>query len=800
MREIRSAAILGSGVMGAAIAGHLANAGIDCYLLDIVPRDLTEQELSEGKTLMDATVRNRLPQLGLERLLREKPAPLFVKEAVERIKIGNFEDDLAQLADVDWIIEVVVEKLTVKQQLLAKVEQVWQPGTIVSSNTSGISIREMVDGRSRQFQRHFMGTHFFNPPRYMKLLEVIPTAATDPEYVTQIRTFAEQKLGKGVVIAKDTPNFIANRIGVYGLLMTFHEMVKQGLRPEQVDQITGPALGRPKSATFRTLDLVGLDTLVHVADNVHDHVEDVQEKRAFAVPELIRQLVNMGRLGEKSGQGFYRKVKDETGSHILSLNLQTMNYQPPQKLQTASLTAAKRAKTLSEQLRALLFADDVAGKFAWQITKKVLLYSAKKIPEVADNVIDVDRAMRWGFNWKLGPFEMWDAIGVAQSLERMQAEGETIPLWVEEMVASGRDSFYTRERERLTVFGPTKRTNVVTENPRHLSLARLKEAGQLIKSNRGASLVDLGDDVACLEFHSPKNTIATDIIAMMQTAVKEVTANYRGLVIGNQGSNFCVGANLMMILMEAQDDNWAEIEWVVKQLQDATMAIKACPRPVVAAPFKMTLGGGAEVCFPAGRIQSASETYIGLVEVGVGVIPSGGGVKEMLLRFLDSPDPQHVLGPLQQRVNDLFELIGMAQVSTSALHAKQLGYLREQDGITMNDDYLLYDAKQAVLQLATTDYRPRPAAQIPVVGETGYNVMKLGAYSMLKSEKISEHDYKIADKLAYVLAGGNVPEGTRVTEQYLLDLEREAFLSLCGEPKTQARMQHMLTKNKPLRN
>lgn len=800
MREIKKAAVLGSGVMGAAIAGHLANAGVDCYLLDIVPHELTEQEKQHGKTHAHTEVRNRLPQLGLERLMKEKPAPLFGKDVLHRITIGNLEDDLEKLSDVDWIIEVVVEKLNVKRQLLAKVAEVWQPGTVISSNTSGISIHDMAEGRSAEFRRHFMGTHFFNPPRYMKLLEIIPTEHTDQALVEQMRTFAERKLGKGVVIAKDTPNFIANRIGVYGLLVAFSEMLRQGLTPEQVDQITGPAMGRPKSATFRTLDLVGLDTFAHVADNVRDHVEDAREKQAFTVPDAIRQLVDMGRLGEKSGQGFYHKIKGKSGSNILSLNLETMDYQPREKLQAASLDAAKRAKNMPNQLRALLFADDTASQYAWNVTKKVLLYSASKIPEIADDVVDIDRAMRWGFNWKLGPFEMWDAIGVERSVTRMKQEGEEIPSWVEEMLSSGRDSFYERQPEGLTVFGPANKKMLVKEDARAISLERLKEAGQLIKGNRGASLIDLGDDVACLEFHSPKNAIATDIVAMMNTAVKEVSANYRGLVIGNQGSNFCVGANLMMILMEAQDENWSEIEWVVKGFQDAAMAIKACPRPVVAAPFAMTLGGGAEVCFPADRIQAAAETYMGLVEVGVGVIPSGGGVKEMLIRFALSAHPALSLGPLQDRVNQVFERIGMAQVSTSAHDAKRLGYLRDQDGISMNEDHLLYDAKQAVLQLAATDYRPKPPAMVPVVGETGYNVLKLGAYSMLKSGQISEHDYKIADKLAYVLAGGHVPEGTFVTEQYLLDLEREAFLSLCGEPKSQARMQHMLAKNKPLRN
>lgn len=799
MHDIRQAAVLGSGVMGAAIAAHLANVGIDCLLLDIVPRELTEEEKNKGKSLEDREVRNRLARLGVERLLQEKPSPLYTKKAVERIEIGNLEDDLDRLQSVDWIIEVVVEKLDVKRQLLAKVEQVWQSGTLVSSNTSGISIEAMAQDRSKEFRRHFMGTHFFNPPRYMKLLEVIPTKDTDPELVQTMKQLAEDRLGKGVVIAKDTPNFIANRIGVYGLLATYHEMVEQGLMPEQVDQITGPAMGRPKSATFRTLDLVGLDTFAHVADNVHDHVDDPQEKQAFTVPQAIRQLVERGWIGVKSGQGFYRKIKSKEGSTILSLNLETMDYQPREKLQAASLEAAKRAKTISERLQTLLFAEDVAGRFAWNITKKVLLYSAAKIPEIADDIANVDRAMRWGFNWKLGPFEMWDAIGVARSVQRMKEEGESIPEWVEKMLASGRDTFYERDEEGLSIFGPALQTELVEEDPRVISLKRLKEAGRLIKGNRGASLIDLGDDVACLEFHSPNNAIGADVLAMVQTAVEEVQANYRGLVIGNEGRHFCVGANLMLILMEAQDENWEEIDWVARQFQDATMALKSCPRPVVAAPFAMTLGGGVEICFPADQVQAAAETYMGLVEVGVGLIPGGGGTKEMLIRATAGIDPDHTMA-LHGSVRKVFERIGMAQVSTSAAEARELGYLRSQDRVTVNQDHLLYEAKQAVLALDAAGYQSPEPARIPVVGETGYNTLKFGAYDLYNSGRISEHDYKIADKLAYVLAGGNVPEGTLVTEQYLLDLEREAFLSLSGEPKSQARMQHMLAKNKPLRN
>jgi 3-hydroxyacyl-CoA dehydrogenase len=797
--KIKRAAVLGAGVMGAAIAGHLANVGIPTYLLDIVPRELTEEEKRKGLTLDDPRVRNRLAQAGKDRLLKEKPSPLYHRDAANLITVGNLEDDLDKLGEVDWIVEAVVENLKIKQDLYAKVEQVWKPGTIVSSNTSGISIHAMVEGRSEEFRSHFLGTHFFNPPRYMKLLEIIPTEATRPDIVEAMKTFAEEVLGKGVVVAKDTPNFIANRIGVYGLQVSLKAMLEAGLGPDEVDAITGRAMGRPKSATFRTLDLVGLDTFVHVANNVRENVSDPAEKETFVVSPLLQTMVERKWLGQKTGQGFYKKVKGEKGSEILALDPETMEYRPRKKLRAPSLEAAKRAKSLPEKLQALVYADDVAGRFAWEITKKTLLYSAARIPEIADDIVSVDRAMKWGFNWDLGPFEMWDAIGVEKSVARMREEGETIPPLVEELLASGAKSFYGEEGGKVRHFHIGGKFRDVEEHPKTLSLDRLKQQNRVIKANKGASLIDIGDDVALLEFHSPKNAIGADIIMMINAAVKEVSANYRGLVIGNQGTNFCVGANLMLILMEAQDQNWPELDLMVRQFQKAMGSLRYLDRPVVAAPFGMALGGGVEVCLPADRIQASAETYMGLVEVGVGLIPGGGGNKEMLLRWTEGVDPKEKL-VLQPLVNKVFEIIGMAKVSTSAHEARDYKFLRPCDGITVNRDHLLYDAKQAVLAMDRAGYRPPQPRKIPVVGESGYNVLKLGAYNLLQSGYITEHDYKIASKLAYVLAGGEVPEGTLVDEQYLLDLEREAFLSLAGEPKSQQRMMHMLTKNKPLRN
>ncbi|WP_212773287.1 3-hydroxyacyl-CoA dehydrogenase/enoyl-CoA hydratase family protein [Polycladomyces abyssicola] len=800
LANIKRAAVIGAGVMGAAIAGHLANVGIPTLLLDIVPREETEEEKRKGLTLQDPQVRNRLAEAGKARLLKEKPSPVYHKEVLELITPGNLEDDLDKLSEVDWIIEAVVENLAIKQQLFENIEKVWKRGTIVSSNTSGISIHAMVEGRSEAFRRHFLGTHFFNPPRYMKLLEIIPTKDTDPAIVDQMKAFAENVLGKGVVMAKDTPNFIANRIGVYGTLVTLQAMFEQNLGPDEVDALTGPVMGRPKSATFRTLDLVGLDTFVHVAENVRSNVDDPEEKAAFEVPDVLKEMVSRNWLGEKSGQGFFKKVKTDKGKEILALDLATMEYRPRKKLKAASLETAKRAKTLPEKLRTLVYADDPAGKFAWHILKKVLLYTAARIPEIADDIVSVDKAMKWGFNWELGPFETWDAIGVERSVARMREEGEKIPPLVEELLASGYTSFYSREKgEPPRVFAIGGKYVGVEEHPKTIDLARLKEQNKVIRSNKGASLIDIGDDVALLEFHSPKNAIGADIIAMINAAVKEVSANYRGLVIGNQGTHFCVGANLMLILMEAQDHNWPELDLMVRQFQKAMGSLRYLDKPVVAAPFGMTLGGGVEVCLPCDRIQAAAETYMGLVEVGVGLIPGGGGNKEMLLRWMEGVDPKDRVA-LQPLVNHVFEVIGTAKVSTSAREARDYRFLRPEDGITINTDHLLYDAKQTVLAMDRAGYRPPQPKKIPVVGETGYNVLRLGAYTMLQSGYITEHDYKIASKLAYVLAGGNVPEGTLVTEEYLLDLEREAFLSLCGEPKSQQRMQYMLTKNKPLRN
>jgi len=798
-RKIRKAAVIGSGVMGSGIAAHLANVGIPVYLLDIVHTQLLPEEEKKGLTLEHPLVRNRLSWGAKQALLKAKPSPLYIPEDAELIQIGNMEDDLNRLVEVDWIVEVVVENLTVKKKVLETIEAYRKPGTIVSSNTSGVSINDMVKDRSDEFKRHFLGTHFFNPPRYMKLLEIIPANSTDQEVVDFMVDFGENVLGKGIVLAKDTPNFIANRIGTFGLMVTIHEMEKMGLRADAVDVITGPLMGRPKSASFRTLDLVGIDTFVHVANNVKDSSDDEEERRIFTIPTYIHEMVNHGWIGDKKKQGFYKKVVTEKGKEVYVLDTKTMEYVPKEKFKSSSVEMAKQAKTLKDKLKSLVYGKDEAAQFAWNTLKLVLLYSANKLGEIADDIVNIDQAMKWGFNWELGPFEIWDAIGIEKSVKRMEAEGDLIPTFVKSLLESGKTSFYDKVETKRFYLSTNRNFEIIIENSKKISLADLKEQKKVIKSNSGASLIDIGDDVALLEFHSPNNAIATDIISMINQSAEEVSKNFRGLVIGNEAKNFSVGANLMMILMEAQDENWDELELMIRMFQDANMKLKYLDKPVVAAPFGMTLGGGAEVAFAADYVQTAAETYLGLVEVGVGVIPSGGGTKELLLRNLEGiPDDVNI--DIQPLVNRAFETIAMAKVSTSGKEAINLGYLRKHDGISVNRDTQIYDAKQAVLALDLLGYQPPKSKKVRVVGETGYNTLRLGIYSFLVSEMISKHDQKIAEKLAHILAGGNVPANTQVSEQYLLDLEREAFLSLVGEPKSQARMQHMLTTGKPLRN
>lgn len=792
-KSIKKAAVIGSGVMGSGIAAHLANIGIPTLLLDIVPKGLTEEEKANGLTLENKAVRNRFSEGALKKLLKQKPAPLTAKENLTLLEAGNLEDDLNKIKDVDWIIEVVVEKLEVKRQVFEQIDKYRKVGSIVSSNTSGISVEAMAEHRSEDFKKHFLGTHFFNPPRYLKLLEIIPTQYTDLEVLQFMKAFSEDVLGKGVVIAKDTPNFIGNRIGTYGLLVTVQEMLKGGYSVGEVDSVTGPLIGRPKSATFRTLDVVGLDTFIHVANNVYEQV-DGAEKEVFEIPEFIKKMSEKGWLGSKSGQGFYLKK----GKEILELDPQSLEYVERKKISSASLEMVKQVKGSANKMKALVFAEDRVGSLLWNILAPVLIYSAELLDVIADDIISIDNAMKWGFGWKQGPFEVWDAIGLEKSVAKMKQEGKNLPSWVEEMVNKGITSFYKEEMDG-TYFYHSGEYKKVEKNSKEISLKQLKNQGKLIKKNTGGSLIDLGDGVALLEFHSPNNAIGLDIIQMINYSIDEVEKNFKGLVIGNQGKNFCVGANLALMLMEAQDDNFFELDLVIRQFQNAMMKIKYSPKPVVTAPFSMTLGGGAEVCLPSAHVQATIETYMGLVECGVGLLPGGGGNKELYIKHLKNM-PNGVEFDLQKVANKVFETIALAKVSTSGEEARQNNFMSKTDGISVNADHQLYDAKQAVLALHAQGYKTPVRQKVPVVGETGYATLLLGAEGMYLSGYISEHDLKIAKKIAYVIAGGKVPFGTKVDEQYLLDLEREAFLSLIAEPKTQQRMQYMLMKGKPLRN
>jgi 3-hydroxyacyl-CoA dehydrogenase len=799
--QIKRVAVLGAGVMGSAIAAHLANAGVPTFLLDIVPPDLSEEDRRKGLTRETTSFRNRLAARGVEIALKASPPAFFSPKDARLITIGNVEDHLDRLSQADWIVEAVAERLDIKQSLFARVEAHRRPGSIVSTNTSGIPIRTLAEGRSQEFRRHFLGTHFFNPPRYMKLLELIPGTETLPEVMQAMAEFGERGLGKGVVFAKDTPNFIANRIGTFGLFTVMRTMAEGDYSIEEAEQLTGPAIGRPRSATFRTADLVGLDTVAHIATNIANALADEGERAAYAIPVFLKELVQRGWLGEKSGQGFYKRVSGADGSEILVLDYKTMEYRPQHKVSFPSLDATRSVEDPVQRIWELAFADDRGGRFVWQVLRDTLLYAAQRIPEIADEIVNVDRAMRWGFGWELGPFEIWDALGVDRASRRMERDGKSLPPLVTRLLGSGADRFYRRESGRLYAFDLAALKQVeVEEQPGVIVLRSLHERERVVASNPGASLLDLGDGVACFEFHSRNNAIGADIVQMLRKALALCAERFDALVIGNQGKHFCVGANLMALLFEAQDDNWDDIDLAVRAFQDASMALKSFGKPVVAAPFGMTLGGGCEFCLHAPRIRAAAETYIGLPEVGVGLIPAGGGCKEMLLRGMEGI-PEGVEVDLLPFFRHAFETIAFGKVSTSAKDAHRLGYLRATDHFTMNQDRLLYEAKQTALAMVAEGYAPPgPRDDITVLGDRAIAAVETQLYNMKSGAYLSDHDELILGKLANVLAGGRVTPGTVVNEHYLLDLEREAFLSLCGERKSQERMQYMLRTGKPLKN
>ena len=803
MMRIAKAAVLGAGTMGAQIAAHLANAGVPTLLLDVPPHQLLPDEQAKGLTLEHPLVRNRIARNGLDAAKNAKPAAFFTPDNAELVSIGNFDEDLAKLKDCDLIVEAIVENLDIKRSLFERVDQQRRPGSIVSSNTSGIPIHLLAEGRSEDFKQHFLGVHFFNPPRYLHLVEIIRTEWTKPEVSCFLFGFLDQRLGKGVVPAKDRPNFIANRIGTFGALHTIKTMLEDSYSIEEVDKMTGPAVGRPKSATFRTFDLVGLDVFTHVIRNLYEALPDDEERAMFVVPEMLAKMVERGLLGNKTKAGFYRKQKGEGDKReIWTLDAATIDYRPAEKVKLPSLDMAKNIEDAPERIKALTWGKDRVGAFLWKTLSKTLTYAAKRIPEIADNVVEVDRAMRWGFGWELGPFEVWDAIGVGKSVGRMKEEGMPVPANVEQMIASGATSFYKKENGQQFYFdfGAGKYVPLI-DQPGVIILKSIKDRTGVIKKNSGASLIDIGDGVACLEFHSKMNAIGGDTLQMLKFALGEVEKNFVGLVVGNQGPNFCVGANIMLMLMEAQDENWDELDMMVRVFQNSTMSLRYSPKPVVVAPFQMVFGGGCEMVLHADRVRAAAETYIGLVEVGVGIIPAGGGTKEMLVRALDAiPKGADDADPFPF-VKRAFETIALAKVATSAEEARNLGFLSVDDTISMNTDRLIADAKKEVLSLAASGYvAPQQRADILALGLPALSTLKLGIHQMKRAGYISDHDAEIGTQLARILTGGDLNHPTRVSEQYLLDLEREAFLKLIGMRKTQERMGQMLKTGKPLRN
>jgi 3-hydroxyacyl-CoA dehydrogenase len=785
-KPIDQVAVLGAGVMGAAIAAHLANAGIKVLLLDIPPKDAPPT---------DRRARNRLAAEGLERARKARPASFLSPRFEVLVAVGNLEDDLAAAARCDLIVEAVVENLAVKQALYARLESLGGEA-IVSSNTSGLRIADLLAGRAESFRRRFCITHFFNPPRYLKLVELVAGPDTAPEALARAEDLCGRTLGKGLVRAKDTPNFIANRIGTFALLRALDVAVKEGYTVEEVDMVLGPATGRPKSAVFRTADLVGIDTLVHVARHCHEALASDERREVFAVHPVLEEMVKRKWLGSKSGQGFYKK----SGNEILQLDLKTFEYRPLTKPKFPSVGAAKGAD-VDERLRRMVGGEDRAAAFARAILFETMVYSAARIPEIADDVVEIDRAMKWGFGWERGPFETWDALGVKPTADRMQASGMSVPDWVLARLSAGEDRFYKAEPPARTL--QLRRGGgytAIPADPRALSLEALRAAGKEVERNASASVLDLDDGVFCLEFHAKVNAIDPDIIAMIGKAVDRAEREGVGLVIGNDAPEaFCAGANLFAVMVALAQNNYQPIAEMLTAFQSAGLRTRYARVPVVAAPFGLSLGGGAEVVLGCQTVRASAELYMGLVEVGVGLLPAGGGCMEMAARVsARAPeDPGFDLLPL---LRGPFEAIGTAKVSTSAEEARDLGYLHHGDTVSFSREALIADAKQVVLGLARAGYRPPPPRRIRVAGEPAAATLRIALHNLAQAHRISEHDQKVVGQVARVMCGGAVPSGAWVSEQHILDLEREAFLSLCGEDKTRARIQHMLQVGKPLRN
>ncbi|HZR55605.1 MAG TPA: 3-hydroxyacyl-CoA dehydrogenase NAD-binding domain-containing protein [Terriglobales bacterium] len=807
MKRIHKVAILGAGTMGARIAAHFANAGIPSHLLDIVPSGAVGSH------------RNKIAAAGLEAAKKSKPAAFFEGSLANLVTVGNFEDDLKRLAEVDWIIEAVVENLDIKRGLLKRVESIRKPGTIITTNTSGLPVAQIAESFSDDFRRSWFGTHFFNPPRYMRLLELIPTAETDRAAIEAVENFCDVHLGKGVVFAKDTPNFIGNRIGTFSVLNVMRLMQEMDLSIEDIDALTGQIVGWPRSATFRTIDLVGLDILGHVVSNMTQNVHD--ERSDLKLPDFFRQMLERKWLGDKTKGGFYKKTKSTEGKEDerLALDWKTFEYRPQQKPKFPALDMAKNVDDIGARLRMLLglegsspHRDDKVGRFLWAALSGLWIYCANRIPEISDSIVEIDRAMRLGFNWELGPFELWDAAGVPVTVARMKKEGQTISPNVEKLLASGKKSWYSEDSQassRRAYFELTASDyKPVTNAPGVWSVGVAKKSHGVVKKNSGASLVDLGDGVACIEFHSKMNSIGSDIVQLISQTLKAGGPGdqFEAFVITNDAVNFSVGANLMLLLMSIQEEEWDDVDLAIRSFQGMTQAIKFSPKPVVVAPFGLTLGGGTEISLHAQALQPHAELYMGLVEVGVGLLPGAGGCKEMLLRAVDSatsirPGGRGESVELMEAMKKAFETIATAKVATSAYEARGLGFLRDSDRITMNRDRVLTDAKARALEMVRAGHEPpQPRTDIPAPGENILAALKMGIHLMRQGEYITEYEVKIGTKVAEVLCGGNVTPGTPVSEQYLLDLEREGFKSLCGEKKTQERIQFTLKTGKTLRN
>jgi len=802
---IRHAAVIGAGTMGAGLAAHLAGSGLTVTLLDIVPPKLTPEEEKKGLSLKDAAVRDRFARTGLDRALQSRPASFYIPDIANRIRIGNLEDDFELLKEADWVLEAIVEDLKIKQVLMARLEAIRKPNTIISTNTSGIPVSQIAQGRSDDFRRHFLGTHFFNPPRYLPLLEIIPTTDTAPEVTEFMRAYGTNVLGKGVVIAKDTPNFIANRVGTIGGIFLIDYALRHGYTLDEVDALTGPLVGHPKTATFRLFDLVGIDVLDHVIRNLHPAVPDDEQRALMASPlvlELFKKMVDKNWLGGKTNQGFYKEVRVEGKKDFWTLNLKTMDYEAPSKPRFESVGKAREIKPLGERLKALLAESDRAAELLRQVTYHGLAYASNRIPEISDDLMAVDLALKWGFMHEAGPFETWDALGVAETVEKMEAAGHKPAAWVREMLAAGCPTFYKIEAEEpVAVYDLGKKAyRRIAPDPGILRLAPRKKGGGVIEENSGASLVDIGDRVACLEFHTKMNALDTDIWDVMARTLDRLDAGeFEGLVIGNEADNFCAGANIFLVAVGAQNKEWEQLEKAIRGFQLINQRIRYSTRPIAVAVAGLAIGGGCEITMACPNALAAAESYIGLVEVGVGLIPAGGGCKEMVRRILSPAMRTKGSDPLVS-LQRIFEMVGQAKVATSAEEARAFGFLSPGDRMVMNRAHLLAEAKREVLYRAKEGYRPPIPLKLYAAGRDALSGMQVGVFMFKESGFISEHDALIGNKLANILCGGPLSQPTWVDEQYFLDLECEAFLSLCGEAKTQERIWHMLKTGKPLRN